>query len=287
MVAGSTLAGLVIAPRWGNTAVDLLYLPAVLGAALLGGLRPALFSALASALAYNFYFTEPRGSFRISNTADVVTVIMLFLVAAVASHLAASVRRQARIAAAHAARNATIAGLARKLLSCTSRQVIAEVAAGELSTLFGCNAVIVAGESEPSVMASAPAPVSLTPADIVAAAATLATGEAAGRAIVPVDIAQWQFRAIQSHALVLAAVGLARDDGASPVAAERLSLLQNLLDQVALALERARLEDAARQFAAVRERDRIRSALMATIGQDLTPRLTSIIHSVDALRRGE
>ena len=64
MVAGSTLLGLAIAPRWGNSPVDLLYLPAVLGAAILGGLAPALFAALASVLAYNFFFTAPRGTFR-------------------------------------------------------------------------------------------------------------------------------------------------------------------------------------------------------------------------------
>jgi hypothetical protein len=47
MVATSTLIGLAIAPRWGNSAADLLYLPAVLGAGIMGGFRPALFSAFA------------------------------------------------------------------------------------------------------------------------------------------------------------------------------------------------------------------------------------------------
>ena len=64
LVAISTLVGLAMAPRWGNSAVDLLYLPAVLGAAIVGGLRPALFSALASALAYNYFFTAPHRTFR-------------------------------------------------------------------------------------------------------------------------------------------------------------------------------------------------------------------------------
>ena len=53
-------------------------------------------------------------------------------------------------------------------------------------------------------------------------------------------------------------------------------MLENLLDQVALALERALLERESREFAAVRERDRIRSALLASIGQDLAPALKSI-----------
>ena len=37
MVAVSTLVGLLIAPRWGNAPVDLVYLPAVLAAAMLPG----------------------------------------------------------------------------------------------------------------------------------------------------------------------------------------------------------------------------------------------------------
>src|SRR4051812_4158408 len=74
MVAASTLAGLLVAPRWGTAPVDLLYLPAVLAAASLFGLRPALFAAVASALAYNFYFTIPVHTFRIDRPADLVTV---------------------------------------------------------------------------------------------------------------------------------------------------------------------------------------------------------------------
>lgn len=286
MVAASTLLGLAIAPRWGNSPVDLLYLPAVLGAAILGGLAPALFAALASALAYNFFFTAPHGTFRIDSPVDIVTVVVLFLVALVTSQLAASVRREAQVAAGHAARNATIAGLARRMLSCTSEQEIGEVATTQLASVFGCNAVLVSGRPEPKRIASAPAAASLTPSDIAAAALTLETGEPAGRGVARVDPAGWQFHAVRSETNVLAAVGLARDDGAPPVAEEQESLLTSLLDQVALALERARLEREARDFAAVRERDRIRSALLASIGQDLMPALKSVAGGVRALRRG-
>ena len=103
MVAASTLVGLLIAPRWGNAPVVLLYLPPVLGAAVLRGLRPALFAAVASTLAYNFFFTAPYRTLVIHSAADLVTVVMLFLVAIVTSHLAGSMREQARLAAAHAA----------------------------------------------------------------------------------------------------------------------------------------------------------------------------------------
>lgn len=285
MVALATVGGLAVAPRWGNAAVDLLYLPAVLAAGTLFGLRPALFSALASALAYNYFFTTPRGTFRVANPTDLVTVIVLFLVAVVASQLAASVRKQAQIASVHASRNATIAGLARRLLSCRSDEEIAQVASEQLSTLFQCNALLVQLSPDPQVIASAPTPIALGPSDVAAAAVTIGTGEPAGRALPRANTAEWQFHPVRSEETDVAAIGLARDDGAPPLSPEQLPLLENLIDQVALALARSRIEAEAREFAATRARDRIRSALLATIAQDLTPGAARILETVDHLRR--
>ncbi len=85
--------------------------------------------------------------------------------------------------------------------------------------------------------------------------------------------------------MIFAAIGLARDDGMPPITAAQEPLLQNLIDQVALALERARLEGEARNFAAVRERDRLRSGLLSTIGRDVRPSLAAITGAVAQLRR--
>jgi two-component system sensor histidine kinase KdpD len=64
-----------------------------------------------------------------------------------------------------------------------------------------------------------------------------------------------------------------------------MELFNNLVDQVALALERGRLEVEARNLSQLRERNRIRSALFSTIGQDIEPRLSAITAGVDELRR--
>src|SRR5438128_10728287 len=56
MVAASTFAGLLMNHSWGNSAVDLLYIPAVVAAAVLGGRGPALVAALTAALGYNYFF---------------------------------------------------------------------------------------------------------------------------------------------------------------------------------------------------------------------------------------
>jgi DNA-binding winged helix-turn-helix (wHTH) protein len=96
---------------------------------------------------------------------------------------------------------------------------------------------------------------------------------------------EWQFHPVRSETMTIAAVGLARDDGIPPVSEDQSAVLQNLLDQVALALERARLEREARDFAALRERDRVRSALLSSIGQDVEPRIAAISGAIGELKR--
>ena len=162
MVALSSIAGTFIAPRWGNSAVDLLYLPTILASATFFGLWPALVAGLASALAYNFFFTPPFHTLRMDRPADIVTVVVLFLVATVTSKLAADVREQAALATAHSNRNATAAGFAARLLSCSEKRQIAAVACDELSQIFDCNVAIVEGLPQPTMVASAPSKLPLT-----------------------------------------------------------------------------------------------------------------------------
>ena len=285
MVALSTGAGAIVNPRWGNGPVDLLYVPAVLASAILFGLWPALVASLASALAYNYFFPPPFHTFQMNRPADFVTEVVLFVVAIVTSKLAAGIREQAEIARGHANRNATIAGFAGRLLSYSDKHEIASIACGELGRIFGCNAIILEGLPSPSVLTAEPASISLAPNDVATAASVLNSGESAGRGAKHPYPTDWQFQPVGGHGRTLAVVGLARDDEAVAVNEDRQELLSSLLDQFALALERSRLEREARDLAALSERDRVRSALLSSIGQDLGPPVASIGNSVRELRR--
>ena len=285
MVGLSTFAGLLVAPRWGNSPVDLLYLPAVLAAAGFYGIGAGSLAAVAAALSFNYFFTEPLRTFRIANVEDVATVALLLLVALVTSQLAARMRAGARAAEASASRNATIAGLARRLLSCSSDEQIGAIACRELGRLFDCNALLMSADAEPRVIAARPAHAILTPSDLAAAAWAIQSGAPAGRGAAAVDPAEWLFYPVRSGDAVLGAIGLARDDGTRAVPAAEADLLESLIDQVALALERSRLEAEARGEQELRERNRLRSALLATIGQDLDPRLSAINRGINELRR--
>jgi len=240
LVGLSNLVALWIAARWGSAAVEMVYLPAVLAAGVWWGFGPAALAAVTSALAYNYFFTEPIYTLRISSAVDIVDVVILFLVAVVTSQLASAIRRQAQIAEAHATRNATIAGFARRLISCSNEAEIAHTVCQEISSIFDCNAIILSGLPQPAVIAAAPDTSAITPADIAAAVHTLQSGEVAGHGSGSLAPAEWLFHPIRSDAAVLAALGLSRDDGTKPISEEQAPLLESLLDQTALALTRAR-----------------------------------------------
>jgi two-component system sensor histidine kinase KdpD len=216
---------------------------------------------------------------------DVVTVTVLLIVALVTSKLASGIRSQAQLAAAHAARNATIAGFAGRLLTCSTEPEIAETASTELHNVFGCNVLLVSGVPAPAIVAGFPPGNRLTPSDVAAAALTIESGQPAGRGTARLQPAEWVFYPVRSAEAVLAAAGLARDDGMRPIEDEQVALLTSLLDQIALALERARAETEMREVTSLRERDRLRSALLSSVGHDLRTPLTAIIAAAAELRQ--
>lgn len=285
LVAITTIAGLLVASRWGNSPVVMLYLLPVLAGAIYGGLGPGLVAAVISTLAYNYYFTAPFHTFEIHSAADIVTVVILFLVAVVCSQLTASVRRQARLASEYASRNAAIAGFARRLLSCGNEAEVAEVGAAQLARLFDCHVTVFHGHAEAQLLASTLPDSTQSPSDLAAASFTMSSGERSGRFEKRGSEADWQFHPVVTGSAVIAAIGIARGDGGRPILDDRAQLFESLLDQLALALERARLDDEARETAALRARDKLRSALLSSIGDDVKPALKSIQTSVRTLRR--
>jgi two-component system sensor histidine kinase KdpD len=79
-------------------------------------------------------------------------------------------------------------------------------------------------------------------------------------------------------------IGLARDDGRDPLRPDQVALLTSVLDQSALALDRIQLESEMADVAQLRERDRLRATLLASVSHDLRTPLTSIVAAANELR---
>src|SRR5207237_1319646 len=109
--------------------------------------------------------------------------------------------------------------------------------------------------------------------------------KSAGRGADTLPAADWLFQPLAANGVTRAVLGLSRDDGRDPLRADQMPLLSNLLDQAGLAAERIRLEADLAGVAQLEERDRLRAALLSSVGHDLRTPLTAILASASALRQ--
>lgn len=266
--------------------VALLYLLPVMAAASLFGLRTGLFAGLLSSLAYNYFFLPPTGTLTVSNPENIISVFVLLGVAAVTSQLTARVRAQADLATASARTNAALAGYLRQLTTLNDRTEVARAACREIAELLGVRvALIVRTDTGLSVQAASEPDTRLETMELAAAQWVWDTAQPAGRGTGTLTASDWQFQPLRAGERVLAVLGVARDDGGDPIRSDQLGLISSLLDQTSLALERLRLEAEMRDVDAVRERDRLRAALLSSVSHDLRTPLTSVLAAAGELRQ--
>lgn len=286
MVAATTLAGALLHGIIGVNATDLLYIVPVVAAGTILGLRPALVSALASGLAYNFFFLPPLYTLTIEEPLNAVTFTVLVGVGIVAAQLAGRLRRQANVGARTASENAAIAAFGQQLAAIADEEATAAIVAEEVARLMQVSAVILAlRDGKVGVVASDSPGVILSPIDIAAADWAFDRGEIAGRDSTTLTASDWQFHPLSTSLGTLALLGVSAPHAGPPIPPDRQLLFATLKGQAALAYERIKLESDAREIAALRQRDNLRVTLLSSIGHDLKTPLTAVIAAVDALEK--
>ncbi|MCD8456378.1 sensor histidine kinase [Xylella taiwanensis] len=286
MVAAITAIGSVLLHILNLGNIAFLFLLPVMTAASLFGLRTGLFAGLTASLAYNYFFLPPIGAFNVSNPENVISIIVLVGVAFVTSQLTSRVRLQADIASMSARTNAVLAGYLRQLTALNDPQDVANAACIEIARLLSLRVVLLKRSAAGfSIQAASDARSVLETIEMAAVKWVGDTGQSAGRGTGTLTASDWQFQPLKAGDQILAVLGLAREDGSNPIRSDQLGLLNSLIDQTAIALERLRLEAEMRDVDAVRERDRLRAALLSSVSHDLRTPLTSVLAASAELRR--
>jgi K+-sensing histidine kinase KdpD len=227
----------------GVRSLSLLFLLPVIAAAARLSLKPALLAALLSVGVYNIFFLDPAYVFKPQAVQSLVMAVVLLVVAFYTSAITSTLRGRVALSDRSAQENASLASFARQLTQVSDWKTTAEAICNQVSAMLVVQTVLLRDvDGSLVVVASSPPGACLQPLDQAALDWTWSSSEEAGSGTSVLSAADWQFQPLKTSLGTLAVLGLARDDGRSPVAPQRKVLLSTLIAQAALAHERLLLE---------------------------------------------
>jgi len=263
--------------------LSLVFLAAVLISALTRGLWAGLLTGIISALAYNWFYTDPRYTFTVADPENVLAIIAFSGAAILVSFLASRAREQTQSARAEAKTSRELYGLAKGLASVATEDEVAQTLAAYAARSFDAECAVFArvGVHDLRLAGTAPGAANLNDADMAAARWTADKGQAAGRGADTLPGARWLFVPMRTARLFAGVLAIAREEALSPQERRRLDAMS---DQASTALERAHIARAYEEGRVEMEAERLRATMLASLSHDLKTPIAGILGAASSLR---
>ena len=265
------------------TNLVMLYLAAVVVAAVYLGRGPSMLAAILGVLAFDYLCVPPRLSFAVGDSQYLLTFVGLFLVSLVISTLMAQVREQAATAQRREAQAVELYELSRDLAGAATFDAIVEIVLRHVSETFQRLPVLLLPENG-TLRVHALVPHSeLDPSAVALATWSFEHGQPAGYGTGTSPAADTLYLPLKTVQGVVGVLGLHPVSGTTTMASEQRRLLEVFASQAALALERAQLAEHARQMQLLQATEKLQGALLNSISHELRTPLVSITGAFSAL----
>ena len=276
---------LVIRPWFGVENVDLVFLTAIVAMAVRFGLWPSLFTSVAAVLCYNFFFLPPLYSLTISAPTNVAAFLFFSIMALVVSNVAARVRSQAVVAMDRVRTTQALYAFSRKLAGVGTLDDVLSATASQAALMLKLQVVLLLPENGMLVVkASDPLYSAPDEAALAAAKWAWANNRPAGRGSTTLSGVRWLFLPIRTGRGAIGIVGIDGDKPGPLLTPDQRRLLDALMDQGGVAIERVHLVDDIDQAKRTIETDRLRTALLTSISHDLKTPLAGVLGAASTLR---
>ena len=284
-VAAALGVSAAIEPRFGIENVDLVFLTAVVAVAVRYGLVPSLVASIASSLCYNFFFLPPVYTFTITDPTNVAAFVLFTIVAVIVSHVAARGRTEAVIAHGRVRTVESLYSFSRKLAGTGTMDDVLWASAYQTALMLKVRVVLLLPEAGAiAVKAGYPPEDTLGDADLAAATWAWENNRAAGRGSDTLPGAKRLFLPMRTGRGAIGIVGIDSDKPGPLLTPDQRRLLDALIDQSALAIERVSLVEDLERAKRSAEADRLRSALLTSISHDLKTPLAAVLGTAGTLR---
>ena len=277
--------GELIRPYFGVENVDLVFLTAVVGVAVRFGLWPSLFASVLASLCYNFFFLPPLYTFTIADPTNVAALFFFTVVAIIVSQVAARVRTQADAAMSRARTTEALYSFSRKLAGIGTLDDVLWATAYQIALMLKVHVVILLPENQSiAVKAGYPPEDTLGDSDIAAAKWAWEHDRIAGRGSDTLPGAKRLFLPMRTGRGAIGVIGIDSDKQGPLLTPDERRLLDALIDQSALAIERVHLVEDMERVKLTAETDHLRSALLTSISHDLKTPLAAVFGAAGTLR---
>ncbi|HTL60117.1 MAG TPA: sensor histidine kinase KdpD [Nitrospira sp.] len=272
-------------PYFAQANLIMMYLMAVIVIAVRFGRGPSVLASVVTVAAFDFFFVPPYFSFAVSDIQYLLTFAIMLIVALVISNLAVRIREQAELARYRERRTSVLYAMSKDLATHRGTAMLAQVAVKHLRDVFDGQVAMFLADAEKRVRLQRSEQLffEFDPKESGVAQWVFDHNERAGLGTDTLPGASALYLPLVGAGGPIGVLAVRPKDAGLLLDPEQLHLLESLVNQVALSIERTRLSDEAQQAHVRVETERMRNAILSSVSHDLRTPLATITGAASSL----
>jgi two-component system sensor histidine kinase KdpD len=268
-----------------ETNIVMIFLAGVAFVAARLGRGPSIAAAVASVLAFDFFFVAPHLTFSVSDTEYVITFAVMLGIGLLISELTSRVQAQLRASQQQEYRTAQLYRMTRQLSELTGSDFLVRTAGRQLEEIFGGQVVIYLREpgGDISLRFGERSAIVQHPVNEVVAQWVATNAKTAGLQTDTLPNATALFVPLAGSQQIVGALGVAPNDTQRFIDPEQVRLLETCGSLIALSIERDRSMLQAHEAQLQIQAEQLRNSLLTSVSHDLRTPLATIAGTASAL----
>ena len=263
LVAAATLLSALAMPFLSPTNMAMIYLLAVVVAAVQLSLKPAMLTAALGVLAFDFFFVAPRWTFTVNDTEYIFTFFGLFVVGVVISTLVAKSRDRAETMRERELQTESLYYLSRDLAAAVDMESIMTAVMKNISETLDAQLAILIPQGEQMDISAISKDLTLDNKELAVADWAIRNRRQAGVGTETLESAELLYLPLQTTTRFLGVLGVKlgkKSDYRSP---HQRRLLDAFVTQISLAMERVYLAQQAECTQMMQARETLERTLLS------------------------